>query len=137
MHMWNQEKRHLETFTELLTVHNVRATGLKHVCKTLGFALGAGTALLGVKPAMACTEAVETVIGGHYNDQLRETMCLRGYSSEMDDLREKIRKFRDEELEHLDIAVNSWDSKSSFAHGLITNIVKTGCILAIWVCKRI
>ncbi|EMR11065.1 hypothetical protein PNEG_00662 [Pneumocystis murina B123] len=137
MDMWNQEKKHLETFNELLIKHKVRATELKYLCKTLGFALGVGSALLGTKSAMACTEAVETVIGEHYNDQLRETMCLKGYSSEIDDLREKIKKFRDEELEHLDIAVNSWDSKGSFAYGLITNIVKAGCIAAIWVCKRI
>ncbi|KAG4306257.1 hypothetical protein PORY_000245 [Pneumocystis oryctolagi] len=137
MDMWNQEKKHLETFEKLLLEHKVKPTILKHLCKTLGFMLGAGTALLGPKSAMACTEAIETVIGEHYNDQLRETMHLKGYSAEIDDLREKIKKFRDDELEHLNIAVNDWESKDSFAHSIITNIIKTGCIGAIWICKRI
>ncbi|KTW28925.1 hypothetical protein T552_01553 [Pneumocystis carinii B80] len=137
MDMWNQEKKHLETFDKLLIKHEIKETQLKYVCKTVGFALGVGTALLGTKTAMACTEAVETVIGEHYNDQLRETMCLKGYSEEIDELREKIKKFRDEELEHLDIAVNIWNSKESFGYGLITNVIKVGCIAAIWVCKRI
>ncbi|KAG5439586.1 hypothetical protein PCANB_002162 [Pneumocystis canis] len=137
MNMWNQEKNHLETFNELLLKHNVKPTALKYLCETLGFILGAGTALLGTKSAMACTEAVETIIGEHYNNQLRETMHLRGYSAEIDELREKIKKFRDDELEHLNIAVNDWNSKNSFAYNTMTNIIKAGCIGAIWICKRI
>ncbi|KAG5440803.1 hypothetical protein PCK2_000102, partial [Pneumocystis canis] len=135
--MLNQEKYHLDVFNQLLLKHKVRPTTLKYLCETLGFILGAGTALLGTKSAMACTEAVETVIGQHYNDQLRETMHLRGYSAEIDELREKIKQFRNDELEHLNIAVNDWDSKNSFAHHIITKIIKAGCLGAIWICKRI
>ncbi|CCJ29562.1 unnamed protein product [Pneumocystis jirovecii] len=137
MDMWNQEKGHLETFEELLLKYNVKPTILKHLCETLGFMLGAGTALLGTKTAMACTEAVETVVGEHYNNQLRETMDLRGYSAEMDYLRKKIKEFRDDELEHLNTAVKDWNSRDSFAYNIITSIVKAGCIGAIWLCKRI
>ncbi|KAG5519849.1 hypothetical protein PMAC_000124 [Pneumocystis sp. 'macacae'] len=124
MDMWNQEKEHLETFEELLLKYKVKPTILKHFCEILGFMLGAGTALLGTKTAMACTEAVEMIVGEHYNNQLRETMNLRGYSVEIDYLRKKIKEFRDDELEHLNTAVNDWNSKDSFAYNIITNIIK-------------
>ena len=61
--------------------------------------------MLGEKAAMACTEAVETEIGGHYNDQVRELLKMvadlekEGKGGEVRELMETIRKFRDEELE--------------------------------------
>lgn len=70
-----------------------------------GYALGVGTALLGEKAAMACTEAVETEIGGHYNDQIRALLeMLREEpellkSGELKELVDVIRRFRDDELE--------------------------------------
>ncbi|BFZ57464.1 ubiquinone biosynthesis monooxygenase Coq7 [Savitreella phatthalungensis] len=75
-HMWSQEVRHLDTFDKLISRHQVRPTAMRPLWEAGAFIMGAGTALLGTKAAMACTEAVETVIGTHYNDQLRELRAM-------------------------------------------------------------
>jgi ubiquinone biosynthesis monooxygenase Coq7 len=66
--MWDQEKRHLQIMDDLLDQHCVRPTILLEVAKVAGFSLGFITALFGREAAMACTEAVETVIGEHYDE---------------------------------------------------------------------
>ena len=68
-HMADQEQEHIEKFNELLIEKRVRPTALLPVWNLAGFALGAGTALMGEKAAMACTVAVEKVIGEHYRDR--------------------------------------------------------------------
>ena len=64
--MWDQEKKHIKTFDQVVKQHRVRPTALYPFWKAAGYALGAGTALMGKEAAMACTEAIETVIGVHY-----------------------------------------------------------------------
>jgi ubiquinone biosynthesis monooxygenase Coq7 len=66
--MWDQEKKHLAVMDKLQRQHRVRPTVLTEVAKVAGFGLGAATALVGKEAAMACTEAVETVIGEHYDE---------------------------------------------------------------------
>jgi ubiquinone biosynthesis monooxygenase Coq7 len=66
--MWDQEKKHLLVMNKLREQHCVRPTMLFEVAKVAGFGLGAVTALMGREAAMACTEAVETVIGEHYDE---------------------------------------------------------------------
>lgn len=73
-HMWEQEQQHRIEFEKLIREYRVRPTIMQPFWNVAGFALGAGTALLGEKAAMACTVAVETVIVEHYNDQLRQIM---------------------------------------------------------------
>lgn len=73
-HMWQQEREHRAEFERLIGAYRVRPTVMTPLWSMAGFALGAGTALLGEKAAMACTVAVETVIVEHYNDQLRQLM---------------------------------------------------------------
>lgn len=73
-HMWQQEQEHRREFERLIGEYRVRPTVMTPLWHMAGFALGAGTALLGPKAAMACTVAVETVIVEHYNDQLRQLM---------------------------------------------------------------
>lgn len=73
-HMWDQERVHRIEFEKLINDYRVRPTVMTPFWNVAGFALGAGTALLGEKAAMACTVAVETVIVEHYNDQLRQLM---------------------------------------------------------------
>ncbi len=68
-HMADQEQEHIEKFNELLVEKRVRPTALLPLWNVAGFALGAGTALMGEKAAMACTVAVEKVIGEHYKEQ--------------------------------------------------------------------
>lgn len=72
--MKEQEQEHLETFNKLIVEKRVRPTALLPLWNIAGFALGAGTALLGKEGAMACTVAVESVIGEHYNSQIRDLM---------------------------------------------------------------
>ncbi|KAJ3410153.1 hypothetical protein HDV05_004033 [Chytridiales sp. JEL 0842] len=67
-HMWDQEKYHKAAMDKLVGDNRVRPTALQPLWHVAGFVLGAGTALMGEKAAMACTEAVETVIGEHYNE---------------------------------------------------------------------
>lgn len=66
--MWDQEKKHLAVMNKMQDQHRVRPTILWEVARAGGFALGAVTALMGKEAAMACTEAVETVIGEHYDE---------------------------------------------------------------------
>ena len=66
--MWDQEKKHLAVMNKLQVQHRVRPTVLCDVAKVVGFGLGAVTALMSKEAAMACTEAVETGIGEHYDE---------------------------------------------------------------------
>ncbi|KAG7214538.1 hypothetical protein INR49_023053 [Caranx melampygus] len=72
--MWDQEKKHLEKFNEILAENRVRPTALLPLWNIAGFVLGASTALLGKEGAMACTVAVEESISEHYNSQIRALM---------------------------------------------------------------
>lgn len=72
--MLEQEKVHLAKFEELLPLNKSRPTILLPIWNIAGFCLGAGTALMGKEAAMACTVAVESVIGTHYNNQIRELL---------------------------------------------------------------
>lgn len=66
--MWDQEKKHLQVMERLQIQHKVRPTILSEAAKYAGFSLGFLTAVMGSEAAMACTEAVETVIGEHYDE---------------------------------------------------------------------
>lgn len=93
---------------------------------------------------MACTEAVETEIGEHYNGQVRvllqwaREMEARGETlgPELEELISTIKKIRDEELEHLDHAVEH-DAKQAQPYELLTNVIRSGCKGAIWVSERV
>ncbi|CAG8529215.1 9341_t:CDS:2 [Gigaspora rosea] len=80
--MWEQKKYHLCTFDEMIPRHRVRPSLLRPVWEATGFILGVSTALIGKEAAMACTEAVETVIGEHYNDQLRDLLHVENVDVE-------------------------------------------------------
>ncbi|RUS21140.1 ubiquinone biosynthesis protein COQ7-domain-containing protein [Endogone sp. FLAS-F59071] len=133
--MWDQEKKHLSKFDELVAQHRVRPTLLRPLWEVAGFALGAGTALMGREAAMACTEAVETVIGNHYDDQLRELVKMES-GEDIKELSKVVSQFRDEELEHHDIAVG-YDARQAPLHGPLSIIISQGCKAAIWVATRI
>lgn len=143
-HMADQEHGHFDKFNELIAKHRVRPTALYPVWKVAATALGWGTALMGREAAMACTEAVETEIGGHYNGQVKiltdmlKSMEARGdsVSEELTDLVAMVKEIRDEELEHLDHAVNN-DSKAAVPHEFLTSVIRRGCRGAIWISERI
>jgi len=132
--MWDQEKKHLGVMNKMQQQHRVRPTILWEVAQVAGYGLGVVTALMGKEAAMACTEAVETVIGEHYQDQLK---ALEGFPDHpsLPLLREVITEFRDDELEHLDTAVVH-NSQRAPAHALLSTAIGGGCKIAIELCKR-
>ena len=129
-HMKEQEEVHRKKFEELLKERRVRPTLLSPLWHVAGFALGAGTAMLGKEAAMACTEAVEEVIDEHYRDQL-DTL-----GEDEAELKETISKFRDEEIEHRDTAREEGASEAP-CYELLTSAVKAGSKMAIWLSSRI
>ncbi|KAF9985276.1 ubiquinone biosynthesis monooxygenase Coq7 [Mortierella antarctica] len=133
-HMWDQEKHHLKVFDGIVSQYRVRPTALRPIWEMAGFALGAGTALMGKEAAMACTEAVETVIGGHYNDQLRELLKID--HPDIAELRKVVQQFRDDELEHLDTAIEQGAQRAP-QHELLSNAIKQGCKAAIWISSKV
>ncbi|KAK9502479.1 hypothetical protein O3M35_011253 [Rhynocoris fuscipes] len=129
--MWEQEKEHRAKFEELIQKYRVRPTVLLPLWNIAGFALGAGTALLGEKGAMACTVAVESVIVDHYNDQLRK---LIESSNTDQELLEAIKKFRDDEQEHHDTGIKYGAMEAPF-YEMLTGVIKFGCKTAIEISK--
>ncbi|XP_067001699.1 5-demethoxyubiquinone hydroxylase, mitochondrial isoform X2 [Anabrus simplex] len=130
-HMWDQEKEHKAKFEELINKYRVRPTALIPVWNVAGFMLGAGTALLGSKAAMACTVAVESVIVEHYNDQLRTLMADPDANKE---LMEIIQKFRDDEQEHHDKGIDHGAEEAPL-YQTLTEVIKLGCKAAIAISK--
>jgi len=129
-HMKDQEIEHLEAFNELVSERKIRPTIMQPFWHVAGFALGAGTALMGKKAAMACTVAVEEVIDEHYASQLEEL------GEDEADLKKKITKFREEELEHRDIGLEH-DAEATPAYPILTGAIKAGSRLAIWLSTRV
>jgi 3-demethoxyubiquinol 3-hydroxylase len=127
--MAEQEKRHLATFDELVQARQVRPTALQPLWHAAGFALGATTALLGERAAMACTVAVEEVIDEHYRAQAER---LGGADAR---LGETLLTFRADEIAHREAALAS-GAAESVAYELISAVVKTGSRLAIWLSIR-
>lgn len=99
-HMKEQEDVHFDYFDKKIINEKVRPTLMQPIWKVGGFALGAITAIMGKKAAMACTVAVEEVIDEHYQEQLHHLNASK-------DLKENIEKFRQEELEHRDIGLQN------------------------------
>ena len=131
-HMMEQEQVHLDTFDTLLNQYQVCPSLLDPVWGFAGFSLGMVSAALGPKAAMACTIAVEEVIGGHYQKQV-DVLELTDVDP---DLVNTLAQFRDEELEHKDIAVASEGEKAP-AYQLLKFVVQTGCKAAIKVAEKI
>ena len=124
------EAEHLARFDRLLTERRVRPTAMAPVWRLAGFALGAGTALLGEKAAHACTEAVETVIEEHYAGQIAEL------ADRDPDLAAELSKFRDEELAHRDLAIEE-GAREAPGYGLLVAVIRTGCRAAIKISEKV
>lgn len=124
------EARHLARFDSLLTQNNVRPTLLTPLWRAAGFALGAGTALMGDKAVHACTEAVESVIEAHYADQVAEL------SERSPDLAAELGVFRTEELAHRDDAL-ARGAKDAPGYGALSAVIRAGCRAAIRISERI
>ena len=129
--MAETEKIHLETFNKLMVERQVRPTALAPLWHVAGFALGAGTALMGREAAMACTVAVEEVIEEHYAGQAAQLA-----EEDEPELLATVEKFRDEELEHKETALAE-GAEEAPAYRVLSAAVKTGSRLAIWLSERV
>jgi len=127
--MAEQERRHLERFERLVVARRVRPTALSPLWHAAGFALGAASALLGARAAMACTVAVEEVIDEHYREQAE-----RLDESEAA-LKQTIEEFRRDEIAHRDLGLEH-GAREAPAHDLLTAAVKAGSRIAIWLSTR-
>ncbi len=129
-HMKAQEQVHLDTFSRLIGERRVRPTALLPIWHVAGFALGAATALLGHRGAMACTVAVEEAIDEHYRAQ-EESL-----GEDEAELKAHIARFRAEELEHRDIGLEN-EAERAPAYRLLSAAIKAGCKVAIRLSERI
>ncbi|XP_060585363.1 5-demethoxyubiquinone hydroxylase, mitochondrial-like [Ruditapes philippinarum] len=132
--MQEEEEKHLAEFVKLMRDHRARPTVLLPLWNIAGFALGAGSALLGKEGAMACTVAVESVIGQHYNDQIRELM--EDDPEKHKELLKTLKEFRDDELHHHDTGLEHDAEKAPF-YNVMTEAIKVGCKGAIWISEKI
>ncbi len=129
-HMKQQEQHHLDTFTRLISERRVRPTVLLPLWHVAGLALGAVTAAMGDRAAMACTVAVEEAIDEHYAAQ-----CA-ALPPEETELQGHITQFRAEEQEHRDIGLEH-EAELAPAYKLMSAVIKAGCKVAIRVSERV
>jgi ubiquinone biosynthesis monooxygenase Coq7 len=127
--MAEQEQRHLKAFDTLINERRVRPTALEPLWRIAGFALGATTALLGEKAAMACTAAVEEVIDEHYAGQI-------GRLDHDPEMKATVEDFRAEEIAHRDEAL-AHGAEDAPGYRLLSETIKAGCRLAIKLSERI
>ncbi len=125
-----QEERHLAFFDRMIADRGVRPTVIQPLWQVAGFALGAATAMIGPKAAMACTAAVEDEIDAHYGEQRRDL----GDSDPP--LSAAIEQFQAEELEHRDTAL-AHGAEDAVAYPVLYHVIRAGCRAAIALSKRI
>lgn len=128
--MAEQERGHLETFEAMVGERRVRPTALLPLWHVAGYALGAATALMGERAAMACTVAVEEVIDGHYGRQ------AEALGDDEGELRGTILRFQEDERGHRDTALGH-GAEGAPGYGALSAAVKAGSRLAIWLSERV
>ncbi len=129
-HMLAQEKVHHAYFETAIADRQARPTVLHPVWHVAGWALGAGTALLGERAAMACTVAVEETIDAHYRAQISQQ------ADSHPALAETLEGFRAEELDHRATALEH-GAEQAVAYPVLTAAIKAGAKAAIWLSERL
>ena len=124
------EKEHCQFFESEIKKRNIKPTKFLPLWDLLGVGLGFGSTLLGKKAAMLCTASVEEVIDKHYLNQINQL------GPEEKELKKKITKFRQDELEHKDIAYEEGASKKGF-YSIMDKIIKTGSKIAIRISEKV
>ena len=124
------EKEHSEFFENEIKKRKIKPTRLLPVWDLLGVGLGFGSAILGKKATMLCTASVEEVIDKHYQNQINQL------GPEEKDLKNKIIKFREDELHHKDIAYEKGATKKGI-YSIMDKIIKTGSKIAINISEKI
>jgi ubiquinone biosynthesis monooxygenase Coq7 len=129
-YMARAEREHRAAFDKMMTQRRVRPTLLSPLWSVAGFGLGAVTALMGDKAAMACTVAIEETIDEHYASQAAQL------GDDEAELRSTVEKFRADELQHRDEALAS-GAEQAIGYPALTAAIKAGSRLAIWLSTRI
>ena len=124
------EKEHCDYFENEIKKRKIKPTKFLPLWDILGVGLGFGSTILGKKAAMLCTASVEEVIDEHYSDQIRQL------ESDEKKLKEKIIKFREDELHHKDIAYKEGATKNGI-YSILDKIIKTGSKIAINISEKI
>tara|TARA_B100001121_G_C18647465_1_gene602391 strand:- start:594 stop:1127 length:534 start_codon:yes stop_codon:yes gene_type:complete len=127
--MKEHETEHYEYFDEEIKKRNIKPTKFLPVWDLLGITLGFGTAILGKKAAMLCTASVEEVIDGHYKNQ---TFQL---GEDEKELKQKIKKFRQDELDHKDFAYEEGATKKGL-YNILDKVIKTSSRIAIAISEK-
>ena len=128
--MKNHEKEHLDFFNKEIKKRNIKPTKLLPLWDLLGIGLGFSSAMMGKKATMLCTASVEEIIDGHYQNQLNQI------NSDEKNLKKKIKKFRDDEILHKNIAYDKGASKEGL-YSILDKIIKTGSKVAISISEKI
>ena len=128
--MKSHEKEHLDFFNKEIKKRNIKPTKLLPLWDLLGIGIGFGSAIIGKKATMLCTASVEEVIDEHYQNQINEL------DSGEKVLKEKIKKFRDDELHHKDIAYEQGATKKGL-YSILDKVIKTGSKVAIRISEKI
>jgi len=128
--MKSHEKEHLDFFNKEIKKRNIKPTKLLPLWDLLGVGLGFSSVMMGKKATMLCTASVEEVIDGHYQNQLNQL------HADEKNLKEKIKKFRDEEIHHKNIAYDNGASKEGLYY-ILDKIIKTGSKVAINISEKI
>tara|TARA_Y100001970_G_C13735066_1_gene603406 strand:- start:13 stop:543 length:531 start_codon:yes stop_codon:yes gene_type:complete len=128
--MKEHEIEHCQFFESEIKKRNIKPTKFLPLWDLLGVGLGFGSTLLGKKAAMLCTASVEEVIDKHYLDQINQL------GPEEKELKKKITKFRQDELDHKDIAYEEGASKKGF-YSIMDKIIKTGSKIAIRISEKV
>jgi ubiquinone biosynthesis monooxygenase Coq7 len=129
-HMAAQEQTHFDTFDAMVKDRSVRPTALEPVWRAAGFALGAATALMGQKAAMACTVAVEDVIDQHYSRQIERL------GDSEPELKRTIQQFHADECAHRDEALER-GAQEALAYPLLSAAIRLSCRMAIALSERL
>ena len=128
--MKEQEKEHLQYFEKEIQKRKIKPTYLLPLWDVMGVALGFGTALLGKKAAMLCTASVEEVIEDHYQNQLKKI------GNDEIDLKAKIEKFKEDEVNHKNIAYETGATNKGL-YSVMDKVIKTGSRIAITISEKI
>ena len=124
------ETEHCQFFESEIKKRNIKPTKFLPLWDLLGVGLGFGSTLLGKKAAMLCTASVEEVIDKHYLDQINQL------GPEEKELKKKITKFRQDELDHKDIAYENGATKKGL-FGVLDKVIKTSSRIAITISEKI
>ena len=124
------EKEHCDYFEKEIKKRNIKPTKFLPLWDLLGVGLGFGSAIIGKKATMLCTASVEEVIDQHYQNQINQL------KNDEKELKNKIVKFRNDELQHKDIAYEEGATKKGF-YSIMDKIIKTGSKIAIGISEKI